>query len=57
MQVATTQERTVAHFTGHCPKCGSAEIWTDKNRFGCDSCGAQFTTKDGRPINTIARRD
>lgn len=47
----------VAVFTARCPKCGSAEMWTEHNRFGCDSCGALFCTADGQPVRQTARRD
>ncbi|MBP9757386.1 MAG: hypothetical protein KBD06_02185 [Candidatus Pacebacteria bacterium] len=57
MTVVTRSAEPVAQFTQRCPDCGSAKMWSNGNRFGCDDCGASFTTADGKAVNTLARRD
>ncbi len=56
-QIAVQVEATKATFTGRCQKCGSANMWSEGNKFGCDSCGAQYCTEDSQPIHRLARRD
>lgn len=32
------------HFTGRCGRCGSTNLWDDQSAYGCNACGAIYTT-------------
>lgn len=41
--------KPTGHFTGRCGRCGSNDLWDDATAYGCNCCGAIFSTDNIPP--------